>query len=206
MKNNHSFSIDNEISQRNISSKIYALIKFKYFVTSIIFTFLFLLVFPHNADCSDLICKKTHKKQQDSVQKSKELIIEEKPTVVSISYPNKNQTTIWINPLLKEYKSIPEIDDFILVTQEPAVDLKELQHNIIYPDSARKLEFEGRVLLRVLVDKNGDILKVICEMTESDLLTQAALDAVLKTKFTPAYQDKKPVICWVSVPVIFKLK
>jgi protein TonB len=206
MKNNHSCSYNFKISQSNFYLKIYAHIKFKDFFTCIIFILLILLIFHQNVDCSDLTCKKPQKNQQDSVQKSKEINSEEFPNEISISYPNKKQTTIWINPLFKENKSIPELDDFILVTQEPGVDLNELQNNIIYPANARKAKIQGRVLLRVLIDTNGDLQKVICEMTDSNLLTKAALDAVLKTKFTPAINDEKAVICWVSVPVNFKLK
>ena len=178
----------------------------KNLIIGLLYTFIISLLFLQNVLCTDLICKKTNKNSKDLVQKSKELKSTENPDKITINYPNHKQEVIWKNPDFIEDKSIPEPDDFIIVTHEPGVDLKELQNNIIYPDFAKKAKIEGNVLLRILVDEKGEKLKVICEMTDSKMLTQAALNAVLKTKFLPAIKDEKPIIYWVSVPVNFKLK
>ena len=186
MKNNRAFSYDNKISQRNSNSKINVPKVSEYLLISIICTYFILSIFPINAVCTDLICQKNNKK-------SKELI-------------NEDGSVIWMNPHVSHYKSIPAPEAFIPCTKDPGINMQELQQKLIYPDSARRANIEGKVILRVLVDNNGDILKVICESSNSTLLTQAALDAIKKTKFTPAYQDEIPIICWISIPFNFKLK
>lgn len=102
---------------------------------------------------------------------------------------------------------LPSPDDFIPVEKQPVVDIGKLQKLVEYPDLARRSGVEGRVIVKVLVDKTGDILKKKIEYSDSQLLDQAALDAISKYgKFTPAIQNKQPVACWLSVPITFKLR
>lgn len=102
---------------------------------------------------------------------------------------------------------LPSPDDFIPVEKQPGVDIAKLQKLVVYPDLAKRSGIEGRVIVKVLVDKNGDLLKKKIEYTDSALLDKAALDALDKYgKFTPAIQNKQPVACWVSVPITFKLR
>lgn len=101
----------------------------------------------------------------------------------------------------------PAPDEFIPVEKEPGVDLAKLQKMIIYPDLARRAGVEGSVVLRVLVDKDGTVKKSLIEFSENELLNQAAIDAVNKYgKFTPAIQNNEPIMCWVSIPIRFKLR
>lgn len=102
---------------------------------------------------------------------------------------------------------LPSPDDFIPVEKQPVVDIAKLQNLVVYPDLAKRSGIEGRVIIKVLVDKTGSILKKKVEYTDSPLLDKAALDAIEKYgKFIPAVQNKQPVACWVSVPITFKLR
>lgn len=101
---------------------------------------------------------------------------------------------------------LPSPDIFIPVEKNPVVDIAKLQRLVIYPDLAKRSGIEGRVIIKILVDKTGDILKQKVEYTDSPLLDKAALDAISKYgKAIPAIQNKQPVACWVSVPINFKL-
>lgn len=100
----------------------------------------------------------------------------------------------------------PNIDEFIPVEKEPYIDLADLQRRIVYPEMARKAGIEGSVVVRVLVDKNGKPKKAVVQSSDSQLLDQAAIDAVLKSTFTPAIQNGQPIMCWVSIPIRFKLR
>jgi len=75
-----------------------------------------------------------------------------------------------------------------------------------YPDSARRAGKEGRVLLRVLVDKEGRT-KAIEVNTSSghDLLDRAAAEAIKRWRFVPAHIGTKPIETWVKVPIEFQL-
>lgn len=100
----------------------------------------------------------------------------------------------------------PGMDEFIPVEKEPFIDLGELQKRVVYPEMARKAGIEGRVIVRVLVGKDGRPTKAVIEDSDSQMLDQAAKDAIMRSVFTPGIQNKQPVICWVSIPIRFKLR
>lgn len=120
--------------------------------------------------------------------------------------PNKVDTTQRIeNENIKE-EEIPPSTAFIPLEKEPEFDLLELQENVIYPLEAKKAGIEGKVIVRVYINRNGKVWKTEIISSDSDILSQAAIDAVKKTAFTPAKLNNEPIGCWVSIPIIFKLK
>ena len=100
----------------------------------------------------------------------------------------------------------PNAYDFVPVEKEPYIDIKELQRKVVYPDLAKRAGIEGKVNIRVLVGKNGVPKKHIVESTDSDLLNDAAIKAVMNSVFTPAIQNNQPIDCWVSIPIVFRLR
>lgn len=101
---------------------------------------------------------------------------------------------------------IPDESAFIAVEQDPGFDLAELQRNVDYPEMARRANIQGQVVIRVYIDKEGKPKKWLIQSSDSQMLNDAAIKAVLKTVFTPAIQNKQPVGCWISIPITFKLK
>jgi TonB family protein len=101
---------------------------------------------------------------------------------------------------------IPSADEFIPVEKDPQVDLNELKKIVVYPEMAKKAGIEGKVLIRVYVQKNGKPLKTIIQQSDSQMLNQAAVDAVMKSVFTPGIQNGQPIGCWVTIPIVFSLK
>ena len=95
---------------------------------------------------------------------------------------------------------------FVPVEKEPYIDIKELQKKVTYPDLAKRAGIEGKVNIRVLVGKNGVPKKHIIESSDSDLLNDAAVRAVMSSVFTPAIQNNQPIDCWVSIPIVFRLR
>lgn len=124
----------------------------------------------------------------------------------TLTAQNKDKNVIWINPEFKNIDSLPEPDLFIPCDKQADVDMHELKKNIIYPDSARRENKQGKVVLRALIDETGNILRVIIEETVSPLLTQAALNALIKTKFKPGINNGITIKMWISIPFNFKLK
>jgi periplasmic protein TonB len=100
----------------------------------------------------------------------------------------------------------PDAYDFVSVEKEPYIDLGDLQKRIVYPDIARRAGIEGKVNIRVLVGKNGKPKKFLIESSDSDLLNNAASQAVMSSIFTPAILANQPIDCWVSIPLNFKMK
>jgi len=100
----------------------------------------------------------------------------------------------------------PGLYDFVNVEEEPSIDLNELQKKIEYPEMARRANIEGKVIIRVLVGKNGLPKKTVVESSDNELLNEAARKAVNKSKFKPAIQNKTPIDCWVSIPISFRIR
>lgn len=76
-----------------------------------------------------------------------------------------------------------------------------------YPLEARKEGLEGRVILKVLVEKSGETGSVnIAKSSGHSVLDQEALKAVAKWRFRPAKKDGETIACWVFIPLSFKLQ
>jgi TonB family protein len=100
----------------------------------------------------------------------------------------------------------PARDEPIAVDKEPYVDLSVLNRSVIYPQVAKRAGIEGKVAVRVLVRKDGKPKKNFIIESDSELLNKSAVDAVMQAKFLPAIQNGKPLACWITVPISFKLK
>jgi TonB family protein len=99
----------------------------------------------------------------------------------------------------------PDPDEFISLTVEPTFDYAEFVGRIVYPEEARKNGIEGRVLVRVLIDTTGTAVKFRIDHSDNAIFDTTAVDAVMRTKFTPAMQNEKAVTAWVTVPINFKI-
>jgi protein TonB len=77
-----------------------------------------------------------------------------------------------------------------------------------YPEMARKAGVEGKVWVQILVDQEGIVRDAIIarEAGVNAGFEEAALEAALKRKYSPAMQNKNPVAVWISYKVSFKLK
>jgi protein TonB len=76
-----------------------------------------------------------------------------------------------------------------------------------YPPLARRMGQQGKVVLRVLVNSGGSPDRVELRTSSgSELLDEAARDAVRQWSFVPARRGDTPVDAWVLVPVTFTLR
>jgi protein TonB len=75
-----------------------------------------------------------------------------------------------------------------------------------YPDMARTAGIEGQAVVEALVDVDGSVADArILKSSGNTSLDQAAVDAALRSKFSPAYQRDQAVRVWVSIPFRFTL-
>ncbi|WP_094603655.1 hypothetical protein SPSIL_055050 [Sporomusa silvacetica DSM 10669] len=75
-----------------------------------------------------------------------------------------------------------------------------------YPSEARHNRWQGRVVVRVLVEASGRVTDArVAQSSGYNELDQAAEAVVYQWRFNPAYRDGRPVTVWVKVPVAFKL-
>jgi TonB family protein len=112
---------------------------------------------------------------------------------------NQEQVT---SPALTDKE--PGIEETIDVDEFPAVTKSV---NPVYPEEAKKNGIEGTIVLKVLVDKDGNVKKAeVTRRTDGSVaLEQAAIDAAKQWTFKPATIKKQPVQIWVSLPFKFKL-
>lgn len=79
------------------------------------------------------------------------------------------------------------------------------QANPVYPEEAKKNGIEGRVWVKVLVSKEGNVKKAVAVKSDNEIFNQSAIEAAMKYTFTPAMQGGKPVAVWVVMPFKFEL-
>ncbi|HVK38753.1 MAG TPA: energy transducer TonB [Candidatus Kapabacteria bacterium] len=105
----------------------------------------------------------------------------------------------------QETTAEPDPDAVSEIDQPPTVDMEELASRIIYPEDARKAGLEGQVIIRVLLDEEGNPVEFRIDHSDADIFVDPAINAVTSMKFEPARKQGRPVECWISVPIKFKL-
>ena len=96
-------------------------------------------------------------------------------------------------------EDLPSEGEFVYY-EDPPTPVTQVQP--AYPEFAREAQIQGKVILHVLVDKNGRVknVKVIRGVTG---LNEAAVDAIKKWVFKPALSNNKPVAVWLEIPMDF---
>ena len=94
---------------------------------------------------------------------------------------------------------LPNQGEFVYYEDEP-VPVTTVQP--VYPEFAREAQIQGKVVLHVLVGKDGRVKNVKVSKGVTGL-NESAMDAVKKWVFKPALSNNKPVAVWVEVPVDF---
>jgi TonB family protein len=103
--------------------------------------------------------------------------------------------------------TVPDEDDMPpAVEQEPYTDLLALQKSVVYSEIALRAHVEGKVLVKVLVGKDGRPIKSKIDYSDNELLNSSAQNAVMQAVYTPALQNKVNIECWISIPISFKLR
>jgi protein TonB len=107
----------------------------------------------------------------------------------------------WISeqarPVIPEDTS--DVFDFVAVSEKPK-KIKSVAP--VYPDLAQRAGVTGQVVVKVLIDKKGNIEKA--EILKSvPMLDEAALAAAWQLKFSPGKQRDRFVKVWMAVPFNF---
>lgn len=92
--------------------------------------------------------------------------------------------------------------DFVAVEKEPVV-VRKVEPK--YPELAMRAGLEGKVWVKIWVDKEGKAKQVVVLKSDAEIFNEAAIEAAKQFVFTPAYMNNGPVSVWVSVPFKFKL-
>lgn len=133
-----------------------------------------------------------------------------KPATVPVAAASSDvdvQTTIEPTNVVEVVRRTEETD--IPVVPFWKVEVKPQPINIpvpTYPDMARTAGIEGQAVVEALVDVDGSVADArILKPSGNASLDQAAVDAAMRSKFSPAKQRDKAVRVWVSIPFRFTL-
>ncbi len=108
-----------------------------------------------------------------------------------------------------------EVEDqpFVIVEQMPEFPggvkklMKFISKNIKYPNVARENGIEGRVFLRFVITKDGDVDRLTVVRGVDPLLDNEAMRVAKKMKgWKPGMQRGKPVPVWYTLPIAFTLR
>lgn len=89
----------------------------------------------------------------------------------------------------------------------PVIDAARSCEKPEYPAASKRLEEEGTVLLRFLIDIDGRVLDSRVEKSSGyDRLDQAARVALGKCRFRPGSVDGKPEQSWASLKYVWRLE
>lgn len=100
----------------------------------------------------------------------------------------------------------PEFDAFIFVDEEPKpLNMAEIQAEIGYPEAAVDSNFQGQVIMRVLVDESGNYLKHKVVKGIHPLLSDAVAAQIVDLTFSPAMHGGKALKFWVNIPFNFRM-
>ena len=131
----------------------------------------------------------------------------------------------------EEYKPIPKIDETVVVgyaskqapaEEEPVFEVVEnmpefaggmgglmqyLSKNIKYPVEAQKAGIQGRVIMQVIIDKNGNVTNPKVTQPVDPLLdTEAIRVTASMPKWKPGTQRGMPVNVKYTFPIVFRLQ
>ena len=110
----------------------------------------------------------------------------------------------------KLLKEKDDTEDFIFipvaeVMPEPIGGIAEIQKKIVYPEFDVRAGIQGKVFIKAFVDEKGNVKNAEIIKGISAGCNEAAIVAVMKTKFKPGKQRGKPVKVQVVIPILFKL-
>ena len=116
------------------------------------------------------------------------------------------------NPLFrKNIYELPEPyieKDFLVlpeVSAKPIGGYSKIAEKVKYPDLAIRYKKEGEVSVKTYLSETGDVIGVQVLRAEGYGFEEAAVTAIKKTKFEPAYQNGKPIKSIYVVPIEFIL-
>jgi len=137
-----------------------------------------------------------------------ETIIEE--IIIDETEPN-NRSVVQAeeNPFIFTEENLPsEITYSIdMLTIRPVFPSGLILENIVYPRSARQQNIEGRVLLEIILEANGEIrsIRIISENPPNLGFAEAAINAFRGVRATPAERNGIQVPARLEFPLLFNL-
>lgn len=126
------------------------------------------------------------------------------PVAFKLDVDKKTEEPKIVSPGIQAPSNLedPDINTFVQVEKFPKL-IESAKPE--YPEIAKRAGITGKIFVKVLVDKEGTPKKAIVIKSESELFNQSAIDAALKSKFTPAINKGEAIAVWIVLPYKFSL-
>jgi protein TonB len=115
--------------------------------------------------------------------------------------------------ILEESVKDPDEMPYVVVEEMPMFPggdstlLAYISHNTRYPETAKKNNIQGKVILRFCVTAKGTVDRVsVLRGVDPEIDAEAIRVASSLPAFKPGKQGGKPVSVWYMIPVSFTLK
>lgn len=112
-------------------------------------------------------------------------------------------------PVVEEKRDFDEDPAFYLsveVMPEPVGGMKSIYKKIHYPENAKKNNIEGTVIIRVYIDRDGEVLDAKVYKGIGYGCDESARIAIFYHRFKPGLQRGQRVKVQMDIPVEFKLQ
>jgi len=86
----------------------------------------------------------------------------------------------------------------------PQGGMSDFLSRLSYPDSLRRQRVQGVMLVSVSLDAAGRLLAIRVLQTVHPALDRIVIDALRRTRWTPAMKSRRPVAATFKFPVTFK--
>ncbi len=177
------------------------------------------LAIMENAKVTDI---KNKSDQQPIIENNKKPRLPEAPKLIEVPITelvesNDNSKTENAEEVVKEELPVvipPKVEKkleeespyFVAVEEMPAPigGITSIQSKITYPEIAIRAGVEGKVYILAFVDEVGTVTKAEVVKGIGSGCDEAAMNAVLSTKFKPGVQRGKPVKVKITIPIVFK--
>lgn len=164
--------------------------------------------FKEQVKASNALTKKTIEKKHSSVKPDENVIIDNQKTETVIDYSSHSVETSQKTASDKVTSNFKTEKDGVINAEFGTAHGPKFIHREIpvYPQIARRLGKEGKVTLRLTVNEKGELIHIEIIEGAPYGFTESAIEAVKKSKFSPAIRNGKPVACRAILPVKFILK
>jgi protein TonB len=140
-----------------------------------------------------------------SVMINEELVDDEIPDIDIETTELDENDKVEDDPLIFDDDSETPDFPFDFVEDMPEIigGLAALQKNVIYPEIAVRAGVEGKVRVEAIINKFGEVENAKIVKGIGAGCDEAAIEAVMKTKFKPGKQRGKAVKVRLSIPISF---
>jgi TonB family protein len=102
------------------------------------------------------------------------------------------------------YNPYDDADAFFPLSAMPK-PVKQVEAEILNPERLSHLRGVFTVSVKCIVNSKGDVSRAEVLKTDAEIFNDAAINAALQWKFSPARFNDKPVAVWIAIPFKFKL-